>query len=150
MLAAIGSLCLFSASASAAPDHGAGHTKTAKLHYEKQTTTHFEVEYENEEFYGRGMVRCVGRHQTSERKGFPGDETGGGRDIERCHTVNGEKFEKLVGGEEGVREFPGPENVWESDYFLFVKHESGVRTYNMTYRVARNDKSFKVIATYNE
>ena len=44
----------------------------------------------------------------------------------------------------------GPSNVWESDYFLFVRHEGGIRTYDMKYKVAKNDKSFHVVAYYNE
>jgi len=151
-LAALASLGIFASTAAAAPGHGGVQhaSKPNKTHYATPETIHFEVEYENQEFYGNGMVKCKGRHQTNEKKGFPGTETNGGRDIERCHTVNGLPFEKLTGGTEGEHEFPGPSNVWESDYFLFVRHEGGIRSYDMKYKVAKNDKSFHVVAYYNE
>lgn len=150
-VATIASLGLFTAVAAGAPDHHPSETsKAGKALHAKSENVRFEVEYENEEFYGKGMVKCVGRHQASEKLGYPGTETGGGRDIERCHTLDGKPFEKLTGGTEGEREFPGPANIWESDYFLLVKHESGVRTYDMKYEVAKNDRSFRLIAIYDE
>lgn len=144
------SFTAFAGTAIAAPGthvRPAAGTKSAAAHSEN---IKFEVEYENLEWYGPGMVHCVGHHQTNVKRGYPGTETSGGRDVERCRTVSGQPFEKLTGGEQREHEFPGPANIWESDYFLFVKGIGGVRTHDMTLSVAKNDKSFRIVAYYNE
>lgn len=148
--AAMLSLTAFAGTAMAAPEshaHAAARTKAAAAHAEN---VKFEAEYENLEWYGPGKVHCVGHHQVNAARGYPGTETGGGRDVEKCKTVSGQPFEKLTGGETREHEFPGPANIWESDYFLFVKGISGVRTHDMTLTVAAKDKSFRIVAYYNE
>src|SRR5271165_4911863 len=103
--------------------------------------------YDAENYYG--PVRCLGVHQTNEKRGYPGTETTGGRDVERCTSTTGKPLVNMTPGEEGHGSFPGPANIWESDYFLFIKGLSR-RTYDMTYKVSANGKSFKLVAYYNE
>jgi hypothetical protein len=141
--------CVFAGTAAAAPaSRSAARAGRSVLAHPENTK--FEVEYENAEFYGPGMVHCVGHHQVNEKRGYGGTETSGGRDVEKCKTVSGQPFEKLTGGETREGEFPGPANIWESDYFLFVKGVSGVRTHDMKLTVSANDRSFRIVAYYNE
>jgi len=137
--------------ASASPGRGAKPSLEGALsngvHYAKLTSVKFEASYDAENYYG--PVRCLGVHQTNEKRGYPGTETTGGRDVERCTSTTGKPLVNMTPGEEGHGSFPGPANIWESDYFLFIKGLSR-RTYDMTYKVSANGKSFKLVAYYNE
>jgi hypothetical protein len=114
-------------------------TKYAKAEHWK-----FEVEYDAEAYYG--AVKCKGTHQVNEKKGYPGTETQGGRDVERCKSTTGKPLVGLAPGETvllGMGEFPGSSG-WASDDPAL----GGEQTTDIEYKVSANAKSFKLVAYY--
>ncbi len=109
------------------------------------TSVHFETEYDAEGYYG--AVKCKGKHQTNEKKGYPGTAPGtlpaeGGRDVERCKSTTGKPLVGLAPGETVAQGgwFPGSSG-WASDY-------DGQGASAIEYTVSANAKSFRVVAYY--
>ncbi len=126
----------------AGPSLGAGPSfKLRALSLTKTTNTPFQVSYDAEGYYG--AVKCTGHHQANEKKGFPGDETEGGRDLEKCVSTTGKPLVGLAPNETvalGAGWFPGSSG-WNSDY-------DGQAATSIQYTVSSNAKSFKLVAYY--
>ncbi len=93
-----------------------------------------------------GPVECKGKHESNEKKGYPGTETSGGRDVEKCKSKSTTgKLELVTPGEHVARggEFPGASG-WDSDDPALANLE----TKEIEYTVAANGKSFKLVAYY--
>ena len=139
-------------SALAAPTGaGAGDAAVTAAHrYAKPTRVSFAVEYDASEYYG--PVRCHGKHETNERRHYPGTETEGGRDVEKCTSTTGGPLVGLTPGAQDQTMFPntsgGSVGEWESDYFSLVKGIGGVDTSDFSYDVSGNGKSFTIVAYY--
>lgn len=118
----------------------------------KPTSTPFEFEITTlaEEWYG--PVKCKGHHQTNEKKGYPGTETEGGRDVETCKSTTGKPLVGMTPGATEQTTFTSTSGEvvgeWESDYFREVKGIHGVDSSNFKYNVSKNGKSFKIIVYY--
>jgi hypothetical protein len=111
----------------------------------KSTSTPYEAEY-NDPI--AGPIKCVGKHQTSEKKGYPGNETEGGRDKFKCTSTTGLPLTGVAPGETGVTlGLPGASG-WDSDYFYFVKGGLVVAATSFTYKVSHKGTSFKAVAYY--
>ncbi len=109
------------------------------------TSVPFETEYDAEGYYG--PVKCKGKHQTSEKDGYPGTAPGvlpaeGGRDVERCKSTTGAPLIGLAPGEAVALGgwFPGSSG-WDSDY-------DGQAADALEYTVSASAKSFRVVAYY--
>ena len=93
-----------------------------------------------------GPVSCTGKHETNEKKGYPGTETSGGKDVEKCKSTTGKPLELVTPGEHvalGTGEFPGASG-WSSDDPALA----GLESKDIEYTVAANGKSFKLVAIY--
>jgi len=92
-----------------------------------------------------GPVECKGKHESNEKKGYPGTETSGGRDVEKCKSTTGKALELVTPGEHVALggEFPGASG-WDSDDPALANLESK----DIEYTVAANGKSFKLVAYY--
>ncbi|HYM54227.1 MAG TPA: hypothetical protein VES97_02610, partial [Solirubrobacteraceae bacterium] len=112
----------------------------ALVHNAPRTSIPFETEYNAEGYYG--AVKCKGKHQTNERKGYPGNETEGGRDVERCKSTTGKPLVGLTPGETVTLGgwFPGSSG-WASDY-------NGQAASGIEYTVSGAGKSFRLVAYY--
>ena len=80
---------------------------------EKSTIEYGPFSYEDAKF---GPIECSGKHETNAKKGFPGNETEGGRDVFTCKSTTGEPILTTEGHGTAVS-FAG----WNSDYFYYVK-----------------------------
>jgi hypothetical protein len=101
----------------------------------------FATEYNAEGYYG--AVKCKGKHETNAALGYPGTETEGGRDVERCRSTTGKPLVGLMPDETvelGKGWFPGSSG-WNSDY-------DGQAASEIEYKVSANAKSFKLVAYY--
>ncbi|MGO9958967.1 MAG: hypothetical protein ACLP50_23880 [Solirubrobacteraceae bacterium] len=128
-------------SVTSAGSHGVG---PLTMKYAKAEHWTFEVEYDAEAYYG--AVKCKGKHEVNEKKGYPGTETQGGRDVEHCKSTTGKPLVGLMPGETvllGMGEFPGSSG-WASDDPAL----GGEQTTDIEYKVSSNAKSFKVVAYY--
>lgn len=143
-------VALAAGSASASPVGGsvtpAGSSGVGPLmmKYAKPEHWTFEVEYDAEAYYG--AVKCKGKHEVNEKKGYPGTETQGGRDVEHCKSTTGKPLVGLTPDETvllGMGEFPGSSG-WASDDPAL----GGEQTTDIEYTVSASAKSFKVVAYY--
>jgi hypothetical protein len=124
------------------------------------TSVKFEAEYSDALV---GPVHCVGHHQTNERLGYPGTETEGGRDVERCRsTTKKVPLTFVAAGESGgyTSSSADENNSFETregaicEYNHFEGWNSdfaglgGKRATKFSYTVAPNGKSYKLVAYY--
>ncbi len=153
-IAALAALGSFSSAASASPASAGGGSSAGRLGkaLTKPTSTPFEFTIPLalvEPWYG--PVFCKGHHQTNEKKGYPGTETEGGRDVEVCKSTTGKPLVGMTPGATGQTTFTSTTGEvvggWQSDYFREVKGIS-VDTSDFTYSVSKSGKSFKIIAYY--
>lgn len=108
--------------------------------YAPKTSEPYEFNYTGDEFYG--PVHCVGKHQTNERKGYPGNATEGGRDVERCRSTTGEPLKGMAPGETATDSIEGY-SEWGSDW-----DGNAIVSTNFSYKVSASGKAFKIIAYY--
>ncbi|HME01595.1 MAG TPA: hypothetical protein VKG38_01010 [Solirubrobacteraceae bacterium] len=152
-VAALAALAGFSSAALASPVGGsaAGAASGAGKSLTPRTKTSFSWSGNVAGYYGE--VSCRGKHQTNEKKGWPGTETEGGREVEKCTSTTGKPLPNMTPGATGQTCFKaeggGEVCGWESDYFREWEHIGGVDIYSgFSYNVAPNGKSFKIIAVY--
>jgi hypothetical protein len=148
LIASTAGVALMAATASAVPTTGAspslklgGSSDLRALVLNPSLTTPFEAVYDAEAYYG--AVKCKGKHEASEKKGYPGTASEGGRDVEHCKSTTGKPLVGLVPGESmelGKGWFPGSSG-WDSDY-------NGQAAREIEYTVSSTGKSFKMIAYY--
>lgn len=106
---------------------------------EKSSTAYGPFSYEDPKF---GPIECSGKHETNEKRGYPGNETEGGRDVFTCKTTTTEPIRTTEGHGNAVA-FAG----WDSDYFFNAKGVV-VEDSSISGKSHGNGKSFKAIAYY--
>lgn len=115
----------------------------ASAHKAKTIKQHFTIQYASAYITTEGEVFCKGVHETNAEL-FPGNETEGGRDKEKCASTVHKKFTAITGGETGNM-FPGSPS-YESDWF-YLKGESGetIASTKVLWKVGANDKKFTLL-----
>ncbi len=153
MVAALAALADFSSAALASPTgaNAAGTALDSGKSLTPRTNTAFSWSGNVVGYYG--PVSCRGKHQTNEKKGWPGTETEGGREVEKCMSTTGKPLPGMTPGATDQTSFTNTEGGtvtgWESDYFREWEHIGGVDIYSgFSYNVSPNGKSFKIIAIY--
>ncbi len=106
---------------------------------EKSTTPYGPVSYNDAKF---GPIECSGKHETNANRGYPGNETEGGRDVFTCKSTTSEPILTTEGHGAPVS-FAG----WNSDYFSSVKGE-GIEDSSISGKSHGRGQSFKAIAVY--
>lgn len=108
-----------------------------------KTKQPFTIQYASSAVTSEGEVVCKGFHETNSEL-FPGSETEGGRDKEKCRSTTHMRFTALTGGEESST-FPGT-TAYESDWF-YLKGERGatIESTKMRFAVKASDKTFTLL-----
>jgi hypothetical protein len=106
---------------------------------ETSSTVYGPFSYEDAKF---GPIECSGKHQTNAKRGYPGNETEGGRDVFTCKSTTGAPILTTEGHGTPVS-FAG----WNSDYFYYVKGVV-VEDSSITGKSHGKGQSFKAIAYY--
>ncbi len=149
---ALAALAGYSSTALATPTGGAAAAATGLgKSLTPKTNTAFSWSGDVADYYG--PVACHGKHKTNEKKGYPGTETEGGLEIEKCSSTTGKPLPNMTPGATDQTCFANTEGGsvcgWESDYFREAKGIPGVDIYSgFSYSVAANGKSFKIVALY--
>ncbi len=115
----------------------------ASAHKVRTIKQPFTIQYASSYITTEGEVFCKGVHETNAEL-FPGNETEGGRDKEKCSSTVHKRFTAITGGEEGNM-FPGSPS-YESDWF-YLKGERGetIASTKVLWKVGANDKKFSLL-----